>query len=87
MAEEIKLHWHDGWKTLVTNLLVLLIAILPDFRDYLGTIEGTEVAVAWVVQGLAVANILLRFMTKGPVGQKLSIVTNGLRVLLGRGIK
>lgn len=87
MADEIKLSWHDGKKTLITNALVFAVAFLPDLRDYLGTFEGTEASVVVVVQALALANIALRFVTKGPVGQKFSLLTNGVRLLFGKGIK
>lgn len=84
MAEEVKPQWHDGWKTITTNTLILLLAFLPALRDYLGTFEGTEVAVAWVIQAIAIANLVLRFMTKGPVGQKLMMLTTGIGLMLGR---
>lgn len=47
-------------KTLIVNVLTLLVAIL-------GGQFGIELPAEWAVPALAVVNILLRFVTNAPI--------------------
>jgi len=67
-----------GYKTIIFNgLLAAFGAITPMLADTFGFMQGldwtkyvSENAVPWMVLGIGVGGIILRYATKGPVGQK-----------------
>jgi len=65
-------------KTVLTNLTILLIAFLPALKDFLESMGMTEVSI-YIVQALAFLNIVLRFLTSGPVAGAGAAVGFGLK--------
>jgi hypothetical protein len=67
-----------SWRTIIFNAVVAgLGGVLPLLSELLPFLQGlnwtqyvTENAVPWVVLGVGVAGIMLRYATSGPVGQK-----------------
>jgi len=74
-------------KTFWANLIMFVLACIPDLREFLGTIEGTDVATVWLVQLTNLLNIALRILTKGPVSARLDIAKNAVRLFFGKGVK
>lgn len=54
-----------GWRTIATNLAVLAVAAVSHFT------ELPEVSPAVVATIVALINVLLRFVTTTPVGDKI----------------
>lgn len=67
-----------GYRTIIFNGFVAVFgAIMPMLAEIFGFAQGldwtkyvTENAVPWVVLGIGVGGIVLRYATKGPVGKK-----------------
>lgn len=67
-----------GYRTIVFNAVVAGVgAIMPMLSEIFGFAQGldwtkyvTENAVPWVILGIGVGGIILRYATKGPVGKK-----------------
>ena len=67
-----------GWRTIVLNAAVagfagvapLLSEVLPFLQGLDWTKYVTENAVPWVMLGVGLAGIILRYATSGPVGKK-----------------
>ena len=59
----------QGYKTLVTNLLITLAGLLAQFGIVIPT-EHIQSAVGGVIALIGIVNIVLRFFTKTPVGKK-----------------
>lgn len=68
----------EGWRTVIFNSVVTFFgAIAPMLADTFGFMQGldwtkyvSEKAVPWVILGIGVGGIWLRYLTKGPVGKK-----------------
>ena len=73
-----------GYKTIVVNALMLVAALLPNAQEFFAQ-QGwstEEIAAAIVI-----VNLILRFVTKGPVGQRLMVLRQGGRWFTGRKVK
>jgi len=73
-----------GYKTFVVNVLMLVAYLLPNVQEFFvqqgwGTTEVAEFTI--------LVNMVLRLMTKGPVGQRLMFVRQAFRWLTGRKVK
>ena len=76
-------------KTILTNLVILLIAFLPALKDFFESLGMTEVSI-YIVQALAALNIVLRFLTSGPVAGVGAAAGYGLKYTgkkIGGGVK
>ena len=74
----------EGYKTIVTNVLMLVAALLPEVREFFVRMGwGTE----QVVVAVTIVNLALRLMTKGPIGKRLMVLNQGFRWLTGRKVK
>lgn len=76
-------------KTILTNSVVFLIAFLPALRDFLESMGMTEVSI-YILQALAFLNIVLRFLTSGPVAGVGAAAGYGLKYTgkkIGGGVK
>jgi len=65
--------WWDrlnGWKTLLTNVAVIGIAIAAGQSPDLSGLIDAYVPQGYAVYALGIVNILLRMITNGPVGLK-----------------
>lgn len=70
--------WFKGYRTIIYNgLIAVLAGVTPMLSETFGFMQGldwtkyvTENAVPWVVLGIGVGGIVLRYATKGPVGAK-----------------
>lgn len=81
---EVPAKGFEGYKTIVTNVLMLVAVLLPEVREFCVQMGwGTE----QIVVAVTVVNLLLRMVTKGPVGKRLMVLNQGIRWLTGRKIK
>ena len=68
-------------KTFWANVVVMIIAFMPSVQEFLKTTfpEGEQLA-AWTVQIVALLNIVLRVLTKGPISGVVGATGYGITV-------
>lgn len=59
----------QGWKTVIFGAVVALVGFLQGV-NWEQIIPNDPTVVGWITSGIGVAVVVLRFVTKTPVGQK-----------------
>lgn len=68
-------------KTIVINALMLVTALLPDVQEFFVRMGwGTEE----IASAIVLVNVVLRYMTKGPIDRRLMALRQGIRWMTGR---